>query len=283
MPDPTYTSVYTSLAVSGGLVIINRLTCDSVSDPNGFVQAFSESTGALVWDSGPPFESNPVSELVVSGGYVVSAGGTVSGGQLITVRQVASGATVWQRTPDNTQASPALVVDGLVIQQEQSSLVAYNLQTGVQAWSRAGLWQPERGDLAAPGGAHLYAVSPAGQVADLNPQNGSTQRVLASATSVLAVDHARAYAICGSGHICAYRTADGTLLWGLADGSGLAAEAGGAAGVLYLSDGKAVSAATGQLLRQIFTGSASELAVGQGRIAASLSATKLSLYGLPGS
>jgi outer membrane protein assembly factor BamB len=269
--------------VSGGLVIINRLTCDSVSDPNGFVQAFSESTGALVWDSGPPFESNPVSELVVASGYVVSVGGSPGGGQLITVRQVSNGAIVWQQTPDNDRASPALVVDGLVIQQEQSSLVAYNLQTGAQVWSRAGLWQPERGDLAAPGGAHLYAVSPAGQVADLNPRNGSTQRVLASATSVLAVDHARAYASCGSGRICAYRTADGTLAWSLADGSGLAAEAGGAAGVLYLSDGQAVSAATGQLLRRIFTGSATELAVGQGRIAVSLSATKLSLYGLAGS
>jgi hypothetical protein len=282
LPDPTFTSNYRSLVVSGGLVIIGRLTCDSVSDPNGFVQAFNESTGALVWDSGPPTESNPVSQVVVSNGYVVSVGGTPGGGQVITVRKVSNGATVWAQMPDNDQASAALVVNGLVIQQEQSSLVAYNLATGVQAWSRVGSWQPERGDRATAAAHHLYAVDPAGQVADLNPATGGTQRVLTGATSVLAVDGARAYAICGTGHICAYSTSDGKQTWSLADTSGLAAEAGG---VLYLSDGKALNAATGKLLRQIFTYApgASQLTIGEGRIAASLGATTLKLFGLSGS
>lgn len=280
LPDPTFTSDYSSLAVSGGLVIIGRLTCDSVSDPNGFVQAFRETTGAPVWDSGSP--ANPVSQVVASNGYVVSAGGTSGAGQVITVRHVSNGAVVWEKTPSNDQASAALVVGGQVIQQEQSSLVAYNLATGAHAWSRAGIWQPERGDRAAPAAHHLYAVDPAGQVVDLNPQTGSTQRVLKGATSVLAVDGARAYAICGTGHICAYRTSDGQLIWSLADTSGLAAEAGG---VLYLSDGSAINAGTGMLLRQIFThaGGASELAIGQGRIAASLGDKKLDLFGLSGS
>lgn len=185
----------------------------------------------------------------------------------------------WPETDYNAAASRANVAESTL------TVKTVNLQTGTQAWSRPGIWQPERGDLAAPTASHLYAVDPAGQVTDLNPHTGTTQRVLTGATQVLAVDHARAYAICGTGHICAYRTSNGTLLWNLADRSAMAAEAGGSAGVLYLSDGKAVSAASGAFLRQVFTyaGGAGELAIGQGRIAASLGATTLKLFGLPGS
>ena len=279
VPDPTFTSNYYSLVVSDGLVIIAQTTCDSVSDPNGFVDAFRESTGAPVWNSGT---SEPTFQAVVSDGYVVSAGGTSGSGQFIAVRRVSNGAVVWQKTPNNDQASAALVVGGLVIQQEAARLVAYRLATGARAWSRAGTWQPQRGDRAGQAARHFYTVNPAGQVADLSPRTGRTQRILTGATSVLAVDATRAYAICGTGRICAYRTTDGRLLWHLADNSALAAEAGG---VLYLSDGHAINATNGALLRHIFTdpAGASQLAIGQGRIAASLGSKTLNLYGLPGS
>jgi outer membrane protein assembly factor BamB len=121
----------------------------------------------------------------------------------------------------------------------------------------------------------------AARVVDLKPAAGATQRTLAGATNVVAIDGSRAYATCGTGKICAYNAGTGALQWTIGDGSAFAAEAGG---VLYLAAGKALNSSTGTLIKQIVTrsGGAGALVVGDGRIGAALSPTRLSLYGLAG-
>jgi outer membrane protein assembly factor BamB len=285
LPDPASASTFGSLAVADGLVIISRLSCGSVSDPDGFIQAFRADTGAPVWSRAPAPGGGPVSQLVVSDGYVVAIGSSAGDGQVLTVRRVSDGAAVWTRaTGQCGEAARVLVVGGLVVASSCGSsahLVAYHLASGTAAWSRWGVWRLDRGNLAAPSASQLFAMDPGGRLMDLRPQTGHTRLHLAGATSVLAVDGKRAYARCGGWSICAYWTGDGTRAWRISGGSPFATEAGG---VLYLADGRAVRASTGAVLRHIFwhAGRASAVVVGEGRIAASLGDDSLSLYGLPG-
>jgi outer membrane protein assembly factor BamB len=287
-PDPAFGTTYGSVALAGGLVIIGEQSCDSVSDPNGFVQAFHADTGAPAWLKPTTPAGGPLSDVVVAEGDVVAVGNSEGGGTPVAVRRVADCSLVWSHTPDICNPSATvLVVHRTVIyggcgKNDSPALVADHLTTGRRAWARAGSWKPERGDRSTAAGRNLFAVNPAGQVADLRPQSRRTRYILTGATGVLAVDSSRVYAQCGSTHICAYRTSTGAPLWTVADSSSAAAEAGG---VLYLSDGRALKASSGAGLRRIFRRGrqASALVVGDGWIAAANGARTLDFCGLPGS
>jgi hypothetical protein len=96
----------------------------------------------------------------------------------------------------------------------------------------------------------------------------------------------RAYATCGSSQpfsLCAYNIGDGALEWQDNDSVSLAAEADG---VLYVDSGPALNAATGKVIKTLWSardGTASELAVGNGRIAVVSDPRVLDLFGLKGS
>src|SRR5262249_348096 len=135
------------------------------------------------------------------------------------------------------------------------TLEGNSLATGALLWSLPGNWTIQRGDLSGSLGKHLYASNPSGTTVALNPLTGQVQYSLNG--GVLAVDGSRVYATCGSGGIsalCAFNIKTGALEWQNAqEYDFLAAEADG---VLYLADGTALNAATGQVITTIWGGGA---------------------------
>jgi outer membrane protein assembly factor BamB len=285
-PDPTFSTGFRSLAVAGGLVVVGGSGCDSVSDPNGFLHAFSAATGASVWSTTMTPGNGPLTTMAVSGAYVIAAGDSAGGGNVVSVHKLTNGALVWSRTTNECAPGDAVVVASTVVSYScnlntnAETLVA-NTLTGAKAWSRSGNWRLQRGDIGGPAGTHLYATNPSGTVVDLNPVSGQTVYSLKGAKTVLAVDNTRVYATCNG--LCAYRTSNGAQVWsrpGLT--TDLAAEAGG---VFYLSQGLALNAATGKTLTTVWAepNPGTALAVGDGRIAVVADPRVLDLFGLPGS
>ena len=217
-PDPDFSVTYLSLAVAGGLVIVGDDDCLSVSDPPGGIVAFHASNGSPAWSQRMP-NGGALTQMVVSGGYVIAAGGSPGSGTDVAVRRISTGAAVWDHSFTCAVNGTLLVVDQRVIYSAcgpdgtAPRMVADAVATGAKSWTRSGAWQPLRGDAAASSGRHLYALSPSGRVVDLSPSSGKTRFGLAGAASVLAVDSTRAYASCGSFSVCAFRTATGKLIW----------------------------------------------------------------------
>lgn len=277
-----------ALAVAGGLVVVGEDSCDSVSDPNGFVQAFKAATGARAWSKPITPLGGALVQMVVSGAYVAAAGVSPGSGQVVSVRKLATGALAWDRLTNSCAPASVLVIDQLVISDQcgqnlAETLSANHLATGARAWGRPGAWQIQRGNLGGATGGHLYATDPSGAVVDLNPATGTTRYTLTGATSVLAVDASQAYADCGSLGVCAYAAATGSRKWNVQPGTPAPLLAAAADGVLYLDQGPALNTSTGQTITTLWNGAATALAVGNGRIAAVTDPRVLDLYGLPGS
>ena len=284
-PDPSFSTVYTSLAVAGGLVVVGEVDCVSVSDPNGTIQAFSAATGARVWSQPISPDGGALAQLVVSKGFVVATGASAAVGQPVSVHKLATGGLVWFRLTGPCTAADVLVDAQVVVAYSCTTagaerLVGSNLATGARLWSRSGNWRLQRGDTDTTAGRHVFATSPGGAVVSLSPLTGQTQYSLAQARDVFAVDGAQAYASCGTA-VCAYGTATGGLHW-RAPGfiAAMAAEAGG---VLYTDQGLALDTSNGKILTALWQGTAAWLAVGGGRIAAVTDPRIVDLYGLPGS
>lgn len=290
-PDPSYDSRVVSLGLSGSLLIGSEIGC-SPSHQGSVLLAYSTSTGSLVWktsfanDSGPPTAGT----AVISGGYIVAAGADV-GGNSTTVYHLSNGARAWPPPTgslgcgEGTGGGPPLVVRQLVIADAcgadgfgSESLEARNLTTGTIAWNRPGGWTYYAGDRSGSTGTHLYATNPAGSVVDLNPATGQTVYTLSHASQVLAVDSSRVYAACTTG-LCAYSISTGALKWQYPQSPAIVTDAGG---LLYLDDGDVLNATTGKHIRWLFSGGASALAVGDGRIAAVTDPRVIDLYGLSG-
>jgi outer membrane protein assembly factor BamB len=292
--DDGLTSINT-MAVGGGLLVASLADCESNGDPTGRLIAFDPTTGALVWRRFIP-DFLYSSELIESGPFVLSIGeSAVGGGQEIGLFRLGDGSEVWSKTPGcNPDAfgRPAMIVHGLVIydtctnslQPPFEQLTALDLSSGNVVWTQDGSWLTTRGSNAGASG-HVYAqLEPGpgqiatGPVQDLNATTGAIRFSLAGATNVLAVDNDRVYAQCGTTHICSYNEKTGARLWRRVDASTLASEAHG---VLYLADGKALTTTTGNVIARLWRRTATDIAVGEGRIATVIGTT-LRLYGLTG-
>jgi outer membrane protein assembly factor BamB len=285
IPDPTFGIIYTSLAVSGNLVVIGGSSCLSQSEPPGFLYAYNTSTGALVWSSGPVRE---IDDAVIATSYVITEGVDAIG-SVAQVFNLANGSFVWSTQQGCGGGRTLAMVVALVVMSNgcdahsNASLEANSLSTGALLWNRPGNWGIQRGDLSGSAGKHLYATNPSGTTVALNPLTGQVQYSLGT-VGVLAVDRSRVYANCASG-ICAYNINTGALDWQGAQGASIAAEADGA---LYLNSGAALNAATGHVITTIWGaeeipfGTSAAIAVGDGRIAVVSDPRVLDLYGLPG-
>lgn len=287
VPDPTFNGIYRALAVAHGLVVVGQLTCDSVSDPNGFVLAFNATTGAPAWSKPTTPEGGALDQMVVSGSDVIAAGTSPGSGNVVAVRKIATGAAIWHRVTNGCAPGTVLVVAQLVVsyrcsQNDNATLSANKLTTGAQVWHLAGNWGLQRGDSDTTAARHLFVTNPQGTVVALNPLTGKVQYSLAGATGVLAVDATRAYANCGGLGVCAYAATSGKRSWHVQPGF-VPASAAEAGGVLYLDQGIALNAGTGQTLATVWAGTASSFAVGDGRIAVVTDPRVLDLFGLPGS
>jgi hypothetical protein len=284
-PDPTFSERWLSLAVGGGLVVAGGLDCGSVSDPNGFLHAFNASTGASVWSTLIVPGGGALERMAISGSFVIAAGDSVGSGEVVAVHNLSNGTLVWSHQTSECAPAQVLVVASTVfsyscdLNTNAETLLANKLSTGAKVWSLAGNWRLQRGDIGGSAGTHLFATNPSGTVVDLNPLTGRTVYSLTGAKNVLAVDGTRVYAACTQG-LCAYNSSNGSLIWSNGRTPSLAAEANG---VLYLHNGIALNAATGKQIADIWTGDASALVVGDGRIAAIIDPRVIDLFGLPGS
>ncbi len=204
---------------------------------------------------------------------------------MVSVRRLSNGAAVWHSFTDCGSGTVA-VMAGLVVSARcnpsSPALVANNLATGARAWSLPGAWTVQRGDHRGGTGGHLFASNPAGAVVGLNPATGQTLYTLAGATSVLAVDGTRAYGGCGALGVCAYSTATGARVWNAQPGTVTPVIAAEAGGVLYLDQGVALNSGTGKTIEALWSGGASGLAIGDGRIAVVNDPRVIDLFGLPG-
>jgi hypothetical protein len=285
--DASKTTTYNSVAAANGVVVVGGQDCESVSDPNGIEQAFSATTGHLLWQGITSPFGGALEHMVVSGNFVVAVGDSEGSGSIVSVNNLQTGADVWFHSfGECGESSNLAVVDGKVIYSHCDSdgsnpvLEADDLATGTLDWSRVGSWSVERGDTDALTSRHLLAVGPAGTLLDMVPQTGATRRHLAGATHALVVGRSRVFTTCNSSQICAYKLGDHSLLWSVSDPSSLAAEAGG---VLYLADGKLLRVGTGSLIATIGRHSqSSSLVVGNGRMARTHNDRSLLVYGLPG-
>jgi hypothetical protein len=286
-PDSTFSTRFRAIAISGSLVLLSGVACDSVSDPNGFVAAYQVSNGTPVWSNTTPPVS-PLFDMVVASGLAVLTGETIGSGAAIAVVSVATGAVAWRENTDAcTVPVQAVVVGGLVIYNfcdftGNNFLRGASLSSGATVWTKAGAWQPQAGDRATSAGQHVYATDTStGKIYDLNPANGAKRTRVAGAKAVLAVDGSRIYTTCGSatGQVCGYALSTGLQQWNVTTGASVSLGAF-AGGVLYLGNGKALRASSGATLRTLWSGQASSLVVGDGRICAVVTAQKLNVYGL---
>lgn len=287
-PDTGFSTVYRSIAVAGNLVIVAGVGCDSVSDPNGLLAAFQISTGAPVWQTGTSDTfRGALSNMVTASGYLVAIGASAGGGQVISVRTASAGHQVWDKGTDLCGAAQVAVVGGVVIypfcdSSGNQHLMASNLATGAAVWSKPGSWLPQAGDRATSAGKHVFVRDGStGTVSDLNPATGATRKTVVGAKQVLAVDGSRVYATCGTStkQVCAYSLSTDAQLWSrtTAAAQSIGAFAGG---VLYLGDGEALNAGSGAAIRSVWSGQASSVVVGDGRICAVVNPRKLGVYGL---
>jgi hypothetical protein len=289
IPDRTFGTIYTSLAVSGDLVIIGGSSCLSQSEPPGFLYAYNTTTGALVWSSGPGRE---IDDAVIATSYVITEGQDAIG-SVAQVFNLNNGSLVWSTQQGCGIGGHAVVVDLVVISygcdpQGDWSLEGNSLTTGALLWNLPGNWTIQSGDLSGSRGKYLYATNPSGTTVDLNPLTGKVGYSL-GAVDVLAVDASRVYATCGNGGVsavCAYDINTGARDWqNTQEYDFLAAEADG---VLYLANGTALNAATGKVITTIWGGGTAITpvidgpAVGDGRIAVISGSRVVDLYGLPG-
>src|SRR5215472_8400296 len=74
-----------ALSVAKGLVVIGENSCGSASDPNGFIQAFTATTGALKWSKPISPGGGALGAMVVSGAFVAAAGSSPGGGNVVSV------------------------------------------------------------------------------------------------------------------------------------------------------------------------------------------------------
>jgi hypothetical protein len=166
--------------------------------------------------------------------------------------------------------------------QRNNFLRGASLSNGVTVWTKSGAWQPQAGDRATGAGKHVYATDTStGKIYNLNPANGVRRSRVAGAKAVLAVDGSRIYTTCGSatGQVCGYAPSSGLQEWNVT--TGVAVSLGAfAGGVLYLGNGKALRASSGATIKTLWSGQASSLVVGDGRICAVVTAQKLNVYGL---
>jgi hypothetical protein len=274
---------YDWLAVSGNTLIASDVGCGSASEPGGIVAAYNATTGQLLWRAGIEGQSG----AVTASSYVVEAGADAAGSE-VAVLNLSNGGLVWSNFGCTTYDPNGPIVVGLMVISyncdQEETIAAYKLSTGTLEWTLPTTWQLQRGDLSGSAGKHLYAIDPSGTVDSLDPQTGKLQYSLSRAVSVLAVDTSRVYATCGSSqpfNVCAYNISTGAQEWQANYSAALAAEADG---VLYLDSGVALNAATGKVIKRVWSGStASAIAVGNGRIAAVTDPRILDLYGLAGS
>ena len=292
--DPTDLSVSTVYAVTGGRVFVGQLSCQSMSDPQGSVNAYDAATGATLW-------SQPVDGLVgvaVSGNRVLGAGSSAGSGDTLRVLQAASGAVVWQRLNTPTCGVDWRIDRDQVYYQDcdaagdPAAVVALRLADGVEAWRKATSLGADRGDR--PGSdASALVIANAGTrtTVVVDPSTGVTRFTATGMDGVDVVGTNRLFGDCGgsagiAGTICAVDRATGARAWTSTIQAGFpVAPAASAAKLLFLPSGQVLDSANGAVVTRLWSGQHAAVTVGNGYVLTVPQEFSriLDVYGLPGS
>ena len=288
--DTTSSTIYVSISVVGGRVLVGENDCISQSDPAGVVESFSATDGTPQWTAGPG-NGGPMSESAVSGSYVVvTSQGSTDSVPFMAVLNLATGSPVWSQATCTHFPTHPLVVGGNVIyttcntdDESNPKVVGAALATGKVAWSRPVLWNPEAGDSDVAGtGKNLFVQTGTG-LADLNPSTGATLYTIpGSGVNALAVGASRVITTCAGG-LCAYNRSTGAFQWAYDNDFQTPRVVALANGVVYAPDGHALNASTGKPIASLWFGQATELSVGDGYVASQTTSRMLDLFGLAGS
>ncbi len=217
--DAAGSSIYVGLAVQSGRVFVAGVDCESQSDPNGFVRAFTATNGSPLWNVGT---LGAAADLAVSNGKVITTGSSEGSGATVNALDPATGKSVWTKTYDASCDgffTSALVSRGNVVFctltfAGKGTLRALSTANGAQAWSKAGIYTHARGDTDAAGAVDLYADNPSGHLVDLAPATGAVKWTSATETGApLAVGKKRLYISCNTASMCALPRTGGARLW----------------------------------------------------------------------
>lgn len=274
------------IAYSSGYVFVGGDECGSASDPGGSLLALKASTGAVAWQKG---FLGGLSDLVVSSGTVITIGTTDGSGGVLSAWRVSDGASLWQDFR-GAYGNRVAVVGGVVISTLFDSttgaerMQGVSLSTGAVRWTVNGHWGLQAGDLSGTSGHSLFVTTSLGRLNEFNPVTGAFVGAYpTTARNVLAVDGSRVYATCAtstvSAGVCAYSRSTRTQAWIRSNPSTLAG-VGGA--VLYLADGTALNSATGATIKDLWTGTATQLVEADSFVLASLTGTntQVQVFGL---
>ncbi|WP_305783947.1 outer membrane protein assembly factor BamB family protein [Symbioplanes lichenis] len=172
------------LAVSNGLLVAGNSGCQSASDPNGTVRAFSVTDGKQRWSQQL---DTPVDTMVVDRSVVAVGGDSAS--DLATVRglDVTTGRIRWT-LPRLT--SPGVSSNGrlLLTRTTAAQMVAVNVTTGKPLWTRPQKWYAEMATA-----DRFFVTNGAGTLISLNAATGASQWTAPKASGRNATDGRRIY------------------------------------------------------------------------------------------
>ena len=126
----------------------------------------------------------------------------------------------------------------------------------------------------------LYVRNSHGYLTDLVPATGVIKGTFSGAKDLLAVGRSRIFATCkGGAAVCAYSRSSRALVWTVSTTLAypLAALAGT---ILYLDNGIVLRSDTGARLRTLWTGNATAIVVGDGRVAVTTRLRILDIFSL---
>jgi outer membrane protein assembly factor BamB len=270
--DPVDQSIFRDIAVSHGLVIVASYDCFT-NDPVTSIDAFASATGAPAWHRS---WDDALENMAVTGKFLVAQTGCFYCDQTTHVLRVQTGAPVWHRSGTGSTRGgvifqPGVVVGGLSFLAREMPggryrLTAYRVGDGKAMWTRRGRFLALAGDSAVAGARVLLLQNQAtGVISVADPATGADRfplRGLAGYTGQFAVTSRRVVGSCGSS-TCAFDATNGRREWHTGNPSGGEDGLFLANGLVYLSDGRVLAAATGAPAGRV---PGSPMMVGSGRL-----------------
>ena len=255
--DPYADIAPVGLAVSHGQVLLGQDDCFT-TDPTGSISVYASDTGHHLQTVFGPSDS--LFDFVVAGRYLVANWGCAECSQYqdIRVYDLPADRVVGRHGASSADVRTTAVVGGSTFETVQaangaSRLNAYRVSSGQLTWSRAGGDTVIAGDSPSPDARTLVVAQPTGALDVLDPATGRLRYHLTGvvAGAAIAVGGARIYAGCGAHDeaVCAFSASSGQQVWRVAgaDGGGIVA----AGDVVYLADGRVLSAADGHQLSRL--------------------------------
>lgn len=223
--DPIYGDISVSeIAVSGGNVVVGFVYCDSVSEPDGYVAAYSASTGKKVWRT-PTLNPQP-SSLAIVGSRVLASGANAFG-EATQALSLSTGTRQWINRECAASYGVFSVAGVLPVDNCEHSSGTYSaysaglsLTTGARVWTKGADYRFWRGDSSAVTSPNIYISDLTNHVVAMRP-NGTRVWRSTETGQVFAAGPKSIFTDCGGTHdsICALDRTTGARRWKATVGS----------------------------------------------------------------